>query len=105
MGPGTDTDMVRGIITDRITDILPTIIVRTALTITVHTAIHATEITTENGTIGGGIIQGTATGVTGITEITSVTDVTATSTIRGGPTPFAQKKSGPEGPPCNLVSA
>ena len=46
----------------------------------------------------GGILQGTKTGVTGITEITSVTDVTATSTIRGGPTPFAQKKSGPEGP-------
>ena len=42
----------------------------------------------------GGTLQGTATGVTGNTEITSVTDVTATSTIRGRPTPFAQKKSG-----------
>ena len=74
MGPVSmsGTDIIRGIITVRITDIPLTIIDHTALTITVRIVIQDTGITIENGTIDAGM-PGAIIEVTGATDMSVIT--------------------------------
>jgi hypothetical protein len=81
MGPASmsGTDILRGIITVRITDIPLTIIDHTALTIMVRIVIQDTGITIENGTIDVGM-PGAIIEITGATEVTGATDMSVITT-------------------------